>query len=114
MAPSDVVDEAEDGVFGKRLLLRAMTGASYRFDVLRWVPYLRVELGYIGSYGGEDESAHGLGFGAGGGVDYLISREWSVGVNYLFVVAPEALASRQVLDTQLHLLHLAVDYHWGL
>ena len=58
-------------------------GLTFRFDVLRWVPYAFAGLGGVYSGGGPIEGADTGGFDfvvvVGGGVDYLVSRNRSFG-----------------------------------
>ncbi|MEJ7603403.1 MAG: hypothetical protein WKG01_36285 [Kofleriaceae bacterium] len=58
-------------------------GVTFRFDVVRWVPYAFAGLGGVASGGGPiAAAAGGLDFVVvvGGGVDYLVSRARSLGL----------------------------------
>ncbi len=62
-------------------LVRVAPEVVYRFDVLRWVPWLSAGAGYFAALGAGDD-AQGVTAGGAGGVDYLWSRQWAVGAMY--------------------------------
>ena len=55
-------------------------GAVFRFDVLQVVPYLFAGLGGVVSGGGPLDRGADLVLVVGGGVDWLMSRERSIGL----------------------------------
>jgi hypothetical protein len=66
-------------------------GVVYMLDVLRVIPYLHLGLD-VAAIGGKgvDWDAY-LGIQVGGGVDYLLSREWSIGLEVGYeVFVPES------------------------
>jgi hypothetical protein len=57
-------------------------GAAYVFDVLRWVPWVSLEVGGYALNGGTISGVKFLpGAALALGVDYRISRSWAVGVS---------------------------------
>lgn len=54
----------------------------YRFDVLRWVPWVSAGGGYFVVFDEAPGAQHGGGVGGALGLDYLWSRQWSLGAAY--------------------------------
>lgn len=69
---------------GEGAVFRLVPALVYKFDVLRWVPFVRLGAGpTLGvPLSGERSSRLALGVQGGLGVDYLLERSWSVGVAY--------------------------------
>ncbi len=66
----------------------------YAVDILRIIPYLFAGVEGAGIGGGAHEWKPHLGIRVGAGMDYLLSRTWSLGVDigyHLFVTDPENL-----------------------
>jgi hypothetical protein len=55
-------------------------GVVFRFDVLEWVPYAFGGVGAIWSTGGPIDRDANIVLVAGGGLDYLVSRKRSLGL----------------------------------
>ena len=55
-------------------------GAVYRFDVLKYVPYAFVGVGVVAVDGGPIAGQSDLVLAVGGGVDWLLSRSRSLGI----------------------------------
>lgn len=62
-------------------LVRVFPEVVYRFDVLRWVPWVGAGGGYFAAFGAGDDE-HGITAGGSAGLDYLWSRQWAFGVMY--------------------------------
>ncbi|MCA9628938.1 MAG: outer membrane beta-barrel protein [Myxococcales bacterium] len=69
-------------------VVSASSGLSYKLDVIDWIPYLGVMLGYYGYFGGPHLTSDGLAEGAGSdlgaslvlGLDHALNRDFAVGV----------------------------------
>ncbi len=96
-------------------LLGASAGISYKFDVLEWIPYLGLELGYY-RFAGDTRPASlrqdELGYSIDLGLDYLLSSSVALGAEvryHGFVLgAPASLG-----DAPLFTALLRAEYHWG-
>ncbi len=58
----------------------ADAGAVYRFDVLKYVPYVFGGVGAVARGGGPLEGGVDFVLVVGGGLDVLVSRAWSYGI----------------------------------
>lgn len=63
-------------------VVNAAVGASYVIDILRWVPYIGIDLGLYRLAGGQAMSPTLLlpGASAGAGLDYQLNRQFAIGV----------------------------------
>jgi hypothetical protein len=58
---------------------------AYKIDVLEWIPYVGVSVGYLVSLGSAtlpDEVHNGLAIGGDVGIDYAVSRSFGLGVQF--------------------------------
>jgi hypothetical protein len=85
-------------------------GATYVLDVLRWVPYFGLAAGSGVFHGGGLPAPRLLPYAQlAAGLDYQVSREWSLGFSYrqhMFVTAPSDYPSLAVFQ-------LRGGYTWG-
>jgi hypothetical protein len=91
--------------------LSIATGLVYKLDVLRWVPWGGVYIGYVG-YLEEPRATlpvqrHDLAIGVGLGLDYAVSRDFGVGVTLRYDDSLGTPAS-----TNFDAL-LRAEYRWG-
>jgi hypothetical protein len=101
---------------GKRFdLVGISAGVSYKLDVLRWIPYAGVELGYYRFLGDARPVAlpeNEAGFSLDLGLDYLLSSSVGLGVKLRYHGFlhdfPTSLG-----DAPLFTGLLRAEYHWG-
>ncbi|HVU00277.1 MAG TPA: outer membrane beta-barrel protein [Polyangiaceae bacterium] len=78
----DVVMQAtasrHDGSAGPTALT-ASAGIAYKIDVFEWIPYVSALGGYYRYEGPKGASNQSAGWSLHGGVDYLVSRSFSLG-----------------------------------
>jgi hypothetical protein len=91
--------------------LSAAAGLAYKLDVLRWVPWAGVYVGYVGFLKQPREglpfARHDAAIGLGFGLDYAASRQLGLGVTLRY---DDALT--QAGATNFDAL-LRVEYRWG-
>jgi len=91
--------------------LSAMAGVAYKLDVLRWVPWAGVYVGYLTFLDTPPVTStfkrNDLALGLGLGLDYAFTRKFGVGVTLRF---DEALgrSSASTFDALLR-----AEYRWG-
>lgn len=96
-------------------LLGFSGGISYKLDVLEWIPYAGLELGYYHFLGGVQSSGvnhNQLGMSVDGGVDYRLSPNVGLGIElryHGFLGNPMASLADAAVLTGL----LRAEYHWG-
>lgn len=98
------------GVSERSHLVSAATGLSYKLDVIEWIPYLGVLVGYHGRLGGPDlpgadEGRHDLGASLLLGLDHAISRDLVIGVQLRY--------SRTLDELDTVTGFLRVEHTWG-
>jgi hypothetical protein len=93
----------------------ALIGLSYKVDVIEWVPYMGLLVGYTRFSGGpkpEQRSKNDLGFDAHVGLDYLWTRSVGFGtkLGYQGFLGnpPDSLA-----DTPSFVFMVRTEYRWG-
>lgn len=89
----------------------ASAGLSYKVDVFQWVPYVGLFGGYYwygGRPGPNGESGHEAGASIGAGLDYLISRELSLGAQIR-----EHASFTDGLSFPYFNASLRAEYRWG-
>jgi hypothetical protein len=89
----------------------AAAGLVYKLDVLRWIPWGGVYVGYLGYL---EQPRAELGFeqhdaliGLGGGLDYAVTRNFGLGVT-LRLDVPLSHTDSDVFDALLR-----AEYRWG-
>jgi opacity protein-like surface antigen len=87
-------------------LIRFVPGVVYKFDVVRWVPYLGAGIGY--ALVSQSSVQHDVSGDVLAGADYLWSRHWVSGLEYRVT-----LGTRAPLATPLHELLVSLEYQWG-
>jgi hypothetical protein len=88
----------------------AAGGAMYILDVLRWVPYGGVLLGAAYATGGLLDQGFGtLDVQLALGVDYQLSRSWTVGVTY----RQHMFVAKMTDYPEFTALGLRFEYTWG-
>lgn len=91
--------------------LSAMVGVAYKLDVLRWVPWAGVYVGYLGFLEpprlDSPFKQHDVAIGLGLGLDYGISRSLGLGITLHFDDALSR-AETSTLDALLR-----AEYRWG-
>ena len=69
-------------------VVSASSGLSYKLDVIDWIPYLGLMVGYYGYFGGPHLTSDGLAEGGGSdagaslilGLDHAVNRDFAVGI----------------------------------
>jgi|SRR5688572_18332095 len=74
--------EVAGGTMERRGIYTGTLGISYKLDVIEWIPYFGVQLGWLHSDLPEDLDMGSSGWLLGGmiGLDYAITSSWGVGV----------------------------------
>ncbi|HEX2733058.1 MAG TPA: hypothetical protein VHM70_15720 [Polyangiaceae bacterium] len=85
--------------------LGALLGLNLKFDVTRWVPFVGVA---VGAQSALDASELAALIVPAVGVDYLVSRDWSWGLEY----RPALLLSAAPLELE-HQCLLRLEKRWG-
>lgn len=83
----------------------ADVGVTFRFDVLKWVPYGFGGLGVMASTGGALDNGFQPVLVVGGGLDILVNRSWSWAV--------EARVAGFASDTTVFTIGLRGTRRWG-
>lgn len=92
----------------------ASLGLVYKLDVIEWVPYVGVGLGFywLGDERRADLAQRELGLSVPLGIDYAPSRSFAVGLQLryhgFFSELPTTLGGAALLDTLLR-----AEYRWG-
>ena len=94
-------------------VVSAATGLAYKLDVIEWIPYLGLLVGYYGYCGGPALGSDGLEPGGGSdlgaslilGLDHALSRDVAVGVQLRY---HRLLAGEDYFTAQLR-----VEHTWG-
>jgi hypothetical protein len=96
-------------------LVGVSTGVFYKLDVLRWIPYAGLELGYyrfLGDTRPETLAENEAGFSLDLGLDYLLSSSVGLGLKLRYHGFlhdfPTSLG-----DAPLFTGVLRAEYHWG-
>ncbi len=91
--------------------LSAAAGLAYKLDVLRWVPWAGVYLGYVGFLHrprpGAEFEQHDAAIGLGLGLDYAFSRQLGLGVTLRY---DDALTRAGATNFD---ALLRAEYRWG-
>lgn len=98
--------EAAFGVTDRRSIYTATLGASYKLDVIDWIPYFGAHLGWLHTNLPKDLDMGTQGLLVGGviGLDYSVTPAWGVGVaNQIHL----PLKGGTLVD-----LFLRAEYHW--
>jgi hypothetical protein len=89
----------------------ASLGAAYKIDILEWIPYVVVEAGayhYGGDPGPNGEEGLVPGASIGLGLDYLVSRSFSLGL-----MLRQHTSFSDGLSFPYLSANLRADYRWG-
>ena len=90
------IDKIGDAPAGTFLAYQAGVGLTYTLDILRLVPFFDVAIGLLGSVrprGGGNEVNNQFGIQLGVGVDYLVTRRFSVGAVVRYHAYLQALST---------------------
>ncbi len=95
-------------------ILSASAGLAYKIDIIQWVPYVDLLVGYYGFSGGPSPLGHygEPGASIGGGLDYSFSRSFAMGgqVRYHAFLRhpPQSLSDAPYFSALLR-----AEYTWG-
>jgi opacity protein-like surface antigen len=96
-------------------LLGISTGISYKLDVMSWIPYAGLELGYyrfLGDTRPRALSENEAGFSLDLGLDYLLSQSVGLGLEFRYHGFlhdfPTSLAEAPLFTGLIR-----AEYHWG-
>jgi hypothetical protein len=106
-AASNHAFEVAPGTTDRRSIYTGALGISYKLDVIEWIPYFGVQLGWLHTDLPEDLDMGTSGWllGAMIGLDYFVTPHLAVGVaNQFFTL----LEGGGIVD-----LFLRAEYHWG-
>jgi hypothetical protein len=96
-------------------LFSATAGVAYKVDVIEWIPYFGVQVGYYGFSGHERPgslAAHELGLSFDLGLDYAVSRSFGLGAQlryHGFMSDPMS----SMADAAYFCALLRAEYRWG-
>lgn len=95
-------------------ILSASAGLAYKIDIIQWVPYVDLLVGYYGFSGGPSPLGHygEPGASLGLGLDYSFSRDFAMGgqlrYHALLRNPPQSLS-----DAPYFSVLLRAEYRWG-